>query len=111
VGGPRAPDGRTGGFGAEELLDGVEALLDQLSGCCGSFSGVLSASSRAKSPEAFPWISRALRCLSSCSVSRSFCFFRRSISLDSGESFDWRTLRLELASGRLVALQAPVHEL
>jgi SAM-dependent methyltransferase len=56
------------GSGAEERLQLGERPLDH--GCC-LFSSSLSASSRSKSSDAFPWICRARRCFASSPSRRS----------------------------------------
>jgi hypothetical protein len=67
VGGPGPPGRGACRLGAQQRLDRGEALTDH--GCrlvCPS----LSASSRSKSSDAFPWISSASLWLASCSSSR-----------------------------------------
>ena len=59
---PGSPRRHTGAGRPEQGLDHREALVDH--GCCLVSSSSLSAASRAKSSDAFPWASKALRCRS-----------------------------------------------
>src|SRR5918995_156797 len=78
--GPRAAHRRARGAGAEHRLDGVEATVDH---GCRLFVSSLSASSRSKSSDAFPWISNASLCFANSSSSRSLRRRSRSFSICS----------------------------
>ena len=60
--GPGPAHRRAGSGRAEQRLHPAEALVDH--SCCSVSVSALSASSRVKSSDAFPWISRAWRCRS-----------------------------------------------
>ena len=70
-------DGPTGGLGAEQRLELAKhsSITAAASSRC-----PLSASSRSKSSDAFPWISRACLCLASWSSRRSLRLRNRSSS-------------------------------
>src|SRR5215207_2571806 len=78
--GPRAAHRRARGAGAEHRRDGVEAIVDH---GCRLFVSSLSASSRSKSSDAFPWISNASLCFANSSSSRSLRRRSRSFSICS----------------------------
>lgn len=91
VGGPRPAGRNTSGLGAEERLHPGEALLGHglcLFGCCSTLS-VPSASSLAKSSEAFPWTSRASLCRRSWSSRRSTLRASLSTSLCVASFLPW----------------------
>ena len=77
VAGSGPPDRAAGRPRSEQWLDRAEARLGH--DCC-LVSSSLPASSRAKSSDAFPWISSACLCLASCSSRRALRLRSRSSS-------------------------------